>query len=409
MTSNNARGQGRMWLALILGIAAVLAVVAALAGMRAMAASASPEKLSKEELLSRVAKAPEKAPDFSATLTVEQSLIPAQLLEAAGQESGFAASGPQTARVWYGGPDGLRAELQGENGDRVFVHNGERAWAYNGATNTLKTGERPPEARTSGQPDVENPPNPAEVDRMLAELAPTSKLTQGTPVRYAGREAYVLTLSPRDGDSTLVDRGHVLIDSETFLPLELSLYAKGRPDPVFSWRVSDLDVGPVPAERFTFQAPPGAKVVPFDDGRKERSEPGMRAGAEQPSEVKTVAKAQSRVDFEIDELANPPDGRELTGVYLKGTDGVALTYGSGWGTVVLAQGPQNDGASAPRRMVSGGNDLALPTVDLGGGVKATELSTPVGTAIQWNAGGVSYVLAGSVPAADLERAARELR
>jgi outer membrane lipoprotein-sorting protein len=137
VTSNNVGGHGRMWLALILGLAAVLAVVGALAGLRVMAATASPEKLSNAELLSKVARAPEAAPDFSASLTVEQSLIPAQLLEAAGQDSGLAASGPKTARVWYGGPGKLRAELQGENGDRIFVHDGERTWAYNGATNTL--------------------------------------------------------------------------------------------------------------------------------------------------------------------------------------------------------------------------------------------------------------------------------
>ena len=395
-----------MWLALILGIVAVLAVVGALAGLRSMAASASPEKLSNEELLSRVSRAPEKAPDFSATLTVEQSLIPAQLLEAAGQDSGFAASGPQTARIWYGGQDKLRAELQGDNGGRIFVHNGEKAWSYSGATNTLETGERLQGAYE--QPGAEDPTNPAEVDRMLAELAPTSKLTQGTPVRYAGREAYVLTLSPRDEGSTLVDHGRALIDSETFLPLELSLYAQGRPEPVFSWRVSDLDVGPIPAERFTFQVPPGARVVPFDEGEDRRSEPAMRAGAEQPSEVDTVAEAQRRVDFEIGELANPSDGRELTGVYLKGNDGVVLTYGSGWGTIVLAQGSRNDGAPATQRAATGDSDLALPKVDLGG-VEATELSTPIGTGLRWDADGVSYVLAGSVPAADLERAARELR
>jgi hypothetical protein len=76
--------------------------------------------------------------------------------------------------------------------------------------------------------------------------------------------------------------------------------------------------------------------------------------------------------------------------------------------VVLAQGSQNDGAAAPRRVVAGGNDLALPTVYLGG-LEATELSTPVGTGLRWNADGVSYALAGSVPASELERAARELR
>jgi outer membrane lipoprotein-sorting protein len=397
---------GRVWLALSLGLAVVLAVVGALVGLRTMAASASPEKLSDGELLSKVARAPETAPDFSASLTVEQSVIPAQILEAAGQESGFAASGPQTARIWYGGPDRLRAELQGDNGDRVFVHDGERIWAYNGATNTLRTGERPTEPRSSELPDTENPPTPVEIDRMLAELAPTSELTQGTPVRYAGREAYVMTLRPKDEGTTLVDHGRALIDSETFLPLELALYAQGKPDPVFSWSVSSLDVDTVPAERFQFQTPPGARVIPFEEGREANSNPDMRAGAE-PKEVDTVGEAQKLVDFEIRELASPPGGRELTGVYVKGTDGVVLTYGSGWGTVVLAQGPQRDDVSAPRPEAVG-DDPALPTVDLDG-VEATELSTPVGTGLHWDADGISYALAGSVPASELERAARELR
>jgi hypothetical protein len=272
------------------------------------------------------------------------------------------------------------------------VHDGDRAWAYNGATNTLRTGERPPEPQSSQLPDTENPPTPVEIDRMLAELTPTSELTQGAPVRYAGREAYVMTLRPKDEGSTLVDHGRALIDSETFLPLELALYAQGKPDPVFSWRVSSLDVGNVPAERFDFQTPPGARVIPFEEGQEESRKPDMRAGAE-PKEVETVAEAQRLVDFEIGEL--------------KGADGVVLTYGSGWGTVVLAQGPQQDGASVPRTGTAGG-DPALPKVDIGG-VEATELSTPIGTGLRWSAGGVSYALAGSVPAPELERAARELR
>jgi hypothetical protein len=286
------------------------------------------------------------------------------------------------------------------------VHDGERVWAYDGTTNTLKTGEQPPEAGGSELPNTQNPPTPTEIDEMLAELAPTTELTQGAPVRYAGREAYVMKLRPKDESTTLVDHARALIDSETFLPLELALYAQGKPDPVFSWRVSSLDVGSVPAERFQFQAPPGARVIPFEEGREERGKPDMRAGAE-PREVETVAAAQKLVGFEIGELSSPPDGRELTGVYLKGTDGVMLTYGSGWGTVVLAQGPQEGGASVSRPEAAGGA-AALPKVDLGGS-EATELSTPVGTGLRWNADGVSYALAGSVPASELEQAARTLR
>ena len=143
---------------------------------------------------------------------------------------------------------------------------------------------------------------------------------------------------------------------------------------------------------------------------KRKSAPSQRClPAREPKEVETVAEAQRRVDFEIRELANPPGGRELTDVYLKGADGVVLTYGSGWGTVILAQGPQKAGASVPQPGAAGDGDLALPTVDLGGEVGATELSTPVGTGLHWSAGGVSYLLAGSVPASELERAARELR
>ena len=183
-------------------------------------------------------------------------------------------------------------------------------------------------------------------------------------------------------------------------------YAQGKPDPVFSWRVSSLDVGAVPAERFQFQAPPGARVIPFEKDREGHSKPGMRTGAE-PREVETVAEARKLVDFEIRELASPPGGRELTGVYLKGADGVVLTYGSGWGTVVLAQVPQRDGASVPRTEAAG-EGAALPKVDLGG-VEATELSTPVGSGLRWNADGVSFALAGSVPAPELEQAARTLR
>ena len=392
-------------LMLVLGVAAVLAVAGLLAGLRSMAALAAPEEISNAELLSRVARAPESAADFGATLTVEQSLVPAGLLEAAGGEGGVAASGPQSARVWYGGPDRFRAELQGENSDKVFVQNGEKVWAYDGATNTLKTGDRPRESRAS-EPQEETPPSPADVDRMLAELAPTSELSQGTPVRYAGREAYVLTISPKDEASTLVERGRALIDSETYLPLQLSLYAESSPDPVFSWSVSGLDVGPVPAERFDFQTPPGAKVVPLDEGEDRRHQEGD-AGTK-PREVETMAEAQRLVGFEILELTDPPGGRELTGVYLKGSDGVVLAYGSGWGTVVLAQAPGQTGATVPQAGAAE-SDLALPKVDLGGGVEATELSTPVGSALRWSAGGVSYVLAGSVPAGELERAARELR
>ncbi len=404
MSSSDGRGLARS-LVLILGIVAILGLGVALIGMRSIMAQSPPEELTNGELLTRVAGSVEDPPEFSASVTVEQSVIPAQLLEASGQGEGPPAlSGPLNARVWYGGPERVRAELQGDNGDRVFVQNGSRVWIYDGAENTLRTGEGPPRSA----PVKEDPVTPAEVNRMLAELAPTSELSQAPPVDVGGRQAFVLTLTPRDGGSTLVDRARALIDSETYLPLQYAVYADGRPDPVFSWRLSNFEPGPVPAGLFDFQTPPNAKVLPLRDGAETRQHD--RPGGTEPAEVETVAEAQQQVDFRISQLSAPPGGRELTGVYVKGPDGVVLTYGSGWGTVVLAQGPQAEGPGMPQQPGNGEQaDLPqLPTVDLGG-VEAQELSTPIGSGLRWRADGVSYVLAGSVSASELEQAARGLR
>jgi outer membrane lipoprotein-sorting protein len=391
---------------LVLGIAVLLGLAGALVGMRAFAAQAPPEALSNDELLSRVARATGDPPAFSASITVEQSVLPAQLLEASGQEGGSPAlSGPLSGRVWYGGPTQLRAELQDENGDRIFVRNGSRVWIYDGAENTVRTGESVPEQET---PD-EEPVTPTQVNRLLDELAPTSELSQQEPVEVAGRQAYVLVLSPRDEGTTLVDRAQMLVDSETYLPLRFAVYADERPDPVFSYQVSGLDVGPVPADLFDFQTPPGAEVLPLERGAEPREQ--ERPEGAEPTQVETVAEAQRLVDFRIRELPDPPGDRELTGVYLKNGDGVVLTYGSGWGTVVFAQG-QGDGDAAmlPEAGDAEANGLQrLPTVDLGGGVEAQEISTPIGSGLSWSADGIGYVLASSVPASELEQAARGLR
>ena len=56
----------------------------------------------------------------------------------------------------------------------------------------------------------------------------------------------------------------------------------------------------------------------------------------------------------------------------------------------------------------GGLGAGLPAVSLDG-VTAHELATELGAVIQWQRGGTDYVLAGSLPSAAAEAAARALR
>jgi outer membrane lipoprotein-sorting protein len=361
-----------------------------------------PERLTEKELLSRVSAAPESAPDFRATVTVEQTLVPEGLLGASeGGDTGD--SGPRTARVWRGGPDRLRAELQGENGDRVLVRNGDRVSIYDGASNTLEIAKKPDDAASGadGLPGA----SPEEIDKLLAEIAPSSKLTTGAPVEVAGRWAYPLTLEPRDKDATLVERAEALVDAEAFVPLLFELYAEGRPEPVTRYETRDFQVGPVPDAPFEFETPPDA-TVERPEPREDRADE-YRAGDE-PRKVASVEEAGELAGFAVQALPEVPGGRELEKIVVA-DDGAVLFYGSDWGSVVLAQKAGGEGGAGSSLGAGGrGGGLQVPVVDLGGGVMARELSTPVGSVLAWSDGGVSYTLAGSVPTAELREAARGL-
>jgi hypothetical protein len=91
-------------------------------------------------------------------------------------------------------------------------------------------------------------------------------------------------------------------------------------------------------------------------------------------------------------LVGPADGRSVLAV-----------YGQGLGAVVVVE-RKHDAGTSP----GGGTLDMLPSVSLDG-VTAHELSTQLGTVLTWDRAGVSYILAGSVPPAAAESAARSLR
>ena len=393
-------------LTVTLGFILVAALGVGAVTVSAGAQGEPPERLTEKQLLSRVTAAPENAPDFSVTVTAEQTLVPEGLLGASEGDTGD--SGQRTARVWRGGPDQLRTELQGENGDRVLVRDGDRVSVYNGTSNTLKTGEKPEDAPDGAStPDGLPGASAEEIDEVLAEITPSSKLTAGAPVEVAGRWAYPLTLEPKDKSVTLVERAEALVDVEAFVPLSFELYAEGRSEPVARYEARDFEVGPVPDARFEFETPPGATVEQMEPGNHNR--PDEYRGGGEPRKAASVEEASELAGFSVEALPAAPGGRELEEIRAA-KNGAVLTYGSGWGTVVLAEKAVGDGQGAgPLSGVEGtGDEAQVPAVDLGGGVQARELSTPVGSVLSWSEGGVSYTLAGSVPPAELREAARGL-
>jgi hypothetical protein len=85
-----------------------------------------------------------------------------------------------------------------------------------------------------------------------------------------------------------------------------------------------------------------------------------------------------------------------------GSKAALVVYGEGLGAIVLLERK----ADASRQ--HGSALSSLPTVSLAG-LTGHELATQLGTVIAWQREGVAYVLAGSLPPAAAEAAARNLR
>jgi hypothetical protein len=90
-------------------------------------------------------------------------------------------------------------------------------------------------------------------------------------------------------------------------------------------------------------------------------------------------------------------------VRLVGGDTALVVYGHGLGAILVVERKAEANGSTNSGMLS-----SLPSVSLDG-VTAHELSTQLGTLIEWQRGGTSNVLAGSLPAAAAEAAARQLK
>jgi hypothetical protein len=151
----------------------------------------------------------------------------------------------------------------------------------------------------------------------------------------------------------------------------------------------------VPASDLIVHLAPGAKIV-----RVHPPHAPAHATGHEPAAVGVAAVGRA-VPFTLTapaSLVGVPrqDVRLIDG---SGTPAALVVYGHGLGAIVLVE-QQADAHDA-------GPLGALPRVSVNG-VSGHELATALGTAIQFDRGGVRYTLVGSLPPAAAEAAARAL-
>ncbi|MFG1695363.1 outer membrane lipoprotein carrier protein LolA [Nonomuraea sp. NPDC049309] len=266
--------------------AAAAAVIAAAIGAGPVIAAVSGEpalpERSAEQLLADAVAATGKEggiPPMSGTVQQTASLgLPALPASATGSSPLSLLSGSHEVKVWYGADDKLRVAMPTQLNETNLILNGGQAWYWDSATNTatrltIKGGGRERPETPVPQPTDFTPQQVAE--HVLAQAGEHTAVRVINTAEVAGRPVYQLVLSPKV-ESSLVQEVRIALDGETYVPLQVQIYAKGSAEPAYQVGFTQVTFTPPAEENFTFTPPAGAKVeeqqIGFDQAREEHAE-----------------------------------------------------------------------------------------------------------------------------------------
>jgi hypothetical protein len=347
-----------------------------------------------------------------------------RLIEPAALKSRSPLLSGADGHIWLAADGRMRIDLHSEAGDGQLQIADNRLTLYDESTNTLyktsvtKRGGGPlPEglrlpnglklpdgiAMPEGI-DLDNGKLPAPsvqlIEIALQFASREVELSDAQPANVAGRPAYTVRVSPRH-DGGLLGAAEVSWDAERGVPLRGAIYAQGRSEPVLELAATDVEYEPVDDQNLELEAPSNAKTIEFDADEVS----GEHKSSEGGHEAKGLEAVQAKVPFKIsapDELARLPR-KSVTEVRIDGKSGAFITYGQGLGAIGVLETPESAGQGIDEAL----RGLPLPELSIEGAT-GRELATALGTLITFKRGGVTYLVAGLVPPAAAEAAARAL-
>lgn len=444
----------------IYAVVAVLAVAGLVAGIVAVAGADQANRLpdvSASDLLAKMAQQDQQTTGLSGDVSWQNHLL-GDVSALSGSNFGSSAKLPLAAsgsgRVWMSA-DGARIESQasGSGGDQTTVVNSKtrEAWLYDYAANTathyVVTGTPPAGGGTPTPLLSPTMATPAAIASFLQQVAPYANVTVTGQSVVAGREVYLLTMTPTARDTAL-GSVQAAIDGNTYVPLQLQVTAKGGTSPVLQFGFTSVSYDAIPASTYDFAPPAGTKVTPktvdlsqamkghtgLADGQKAEPTKAQQAQMQDVlrSALLTIPEAQKLVPFQLasaqaytarpfDWAAVVSQGGPLTALdqpvmKLLGATGMSgfgsgatssatspagptavLLYGKGFGTIALAET-----ATTPALQKQLEQLPALVDKTSVNGVTVRSFTTPLGGVFVWQQGKTTLVAAGMVPKADLQ-------
>ena len=364
--------------------AAVIAVVA-LGG-----SGPTPPPMALDQALHDAFAAPEPT-GITARVTFTNHLFPSGAILG---QTGSALMSGASGRLWMTADGRGRLELQSEAGDAQIVWNGNELSVYDASSNTVYRATLPDKATTPGTDSTDQPPTLDQISTWLAKLSEHAALSDAVPDNVAGQPAYTVTISPKH-DGGLLGSAELAWDAAEGVPLRAAVYAQGSSTPVLALTATDISYGPVASSDVDVAPPASAKVVDLGG-------PSTGQGGSYTPSTSGVDAVQAAVSFPLvapDSLVGLP--RQTVQLLDSGdSKGALIVYGHGLGAVLVVERPAD--ASSGKSQLD-----VLPKVSIDG-VTGHELATQLGTVIEFERAGVSFVLAGSLPPPAAEAAARAI-
>jgi hypothetical protein len=448
--------RSRLAIYVTIGLVAAVALVAGVVAVAGAGSSTSLPAISASELMASMAESRGATTAVSGEISWTNDLFGD--LGGAGDMAQLPAQSPLTSngsgRVWMS-EDGMRVESQGSGGDQVAgVSKAARtAWTYDYATNTVRrwvmSGDAPAD-EPMPSPSA-SMMTPAAIGMYLQQLAPYATVDVAGQGTVAGREVYLLRMTPV-ADDTALGAVQASIDGKTMVPLRLEVFAKSGGSAVLQFGFDSVSYDPIDAAMYEFTPPAGAKVTTKQiDPSQLKGEAGAKARAgshadgasgeaEETAHKKlarrallTLDQAQSLVDYQIasarDYTARTfrwayvfDDGMPLTALGnpvfemagLGGGSGAAavspsgdtgatmgpasvLLYGDGFGAIALAQTKTTPELDKQLKQLP-----ALVDTTTVNGALVRSMTTPLGGVYVWQQGDTTLMAGGMVTKADLE-------
>lgn len=223
----------RRWLAPVTAIA----VVAGGAVLVPVVADASPDlpDITAQQLLTNVQGA--KVDGLSGVVRSSTDLGLPAIPGLVGSQALDLITGDHTARIALAAPDKARAAVLDNMAERVFTTDGKTAWAYDSRSREATKLTLPAGRAHDKDPGKElgKAYDPTAVAKQFLDAVdPSTEVTVTGTESVAGRDAYVLRLTPRT-DQTTVGSVTLAVDAKEWVPLQVKVLPRAGETRQSNW------------------------------------------------------------------------------------------------------------------------------------------------------------------------------